>query len=39
VNLARLIIGTKVLLASGDQAEIVAKNTEAESVCVRYLDA
>jgi hypothetical protein len=39
VNLAHLIIGTKVLLASGDQAEIVAINTTAESVCVRYLDA
>jgi hypothetical protein len=39
VNLAHLTVGTKVLLASGDQAEVVAINIEAESVCVRYLDA
>ena len=39
MNLAHLTIGSKVLLASGDQAVIVAINTEAESVCVRYLDA
>ena len=39
VNLAQLTVGTKVLLASGDQAEVVAMNTEAETVCVRYLDA
>jgi hypothetical protein len=39
VNLAHLTVGTKVLLASGDQAEVMAINTEAESVRVRYLDA
>ena len=39
MNLTHLTIGTKVLLASGDQAEVVAINTEVESVCVRYLDA
>jgi hypothetical protein len=39
VNLAQLTIGTKVLLASGDQAEVVAMHAEAVSVCVRYLDA
>jgi hypothetical protein len=39
VNLARLTIGNKVLLASGDQAEVVVIDTEAESVRVRYLDA
>jgi hypothetical protein len=39
VNLTQLIIGTKILLASGDRAEVVALNTEAETVCVRYLDA
>ena len=39
MNLAQLTIRTKVLLASGDQAEVVAINAEAESVCVRYLDA
>ena len=39
VNLAPLTVGTKVLLASGDQAQVVAMNTEAETVCVRYLDA
>jgi hypothetical protein len=39
VNLAQLSIGTKVLLASGDRAEVVSLNAEAETVCVRYLDA
>jgi hypothetical protein len=39
VNLAQLSIGTKVLLASGDRAEVVRLDTEAETVCVRYLDA
>jgi hypothetical protein len=39
VNLAQLSIGTKVLLASGDRAEVVALNAEAETVGVRYLDA
>ncbi len=39
MNLAHLSVGTKVLLASGDQAEVVAMNAEAESVRVRYLDA
>ena len=39
MNLAQLTIGTKVLLASGDRAEIVAMRADAESACVRYLDA
>jgi hypothetical protein len=39
MNLAQLTIGTKVLLASGDRAEVVAVHADAESVCVRYLDA
>jgi hypothetical protein len=39
MNLAQLTVGTKVLLASGDQAKVVAMNAEAESVLVRYLDA
>ncbi len=39
MNPAQLTIGTKVLLASGDRAEVVALNTEAEAVYVRYLDA
>ena len=39
VNLAQLSIGIKVLLASGDRAEVVSLNAEAETVCVRYLDA
>ena len=39
MNLAQLTIGTKVLLASGDQAEVVAIRAEDESVCIRYLDA
>jgi len=36
---AQLSVGTKVLLASGDRAEVVAINADAESVRVRYLDA
>jgi hypothetical protein len=39
MNLTQLAVGTKVLLASGDRAEVVALNPEAEAVCVRYLDA
>jgi hypothetical protein len=39
VNLAQLSVGTKVLLASGDRAEVVTLNAAAEAVCVRYLDA
>ena len=39
MNLAQLAVGTKVLLASGDQAEVVAVNADAESVLARYLDA
>ena len=39
MNLARLTIATKVLLASGDQAEVVAIDAQAESVRVRYIDA
>ena len=39
VNLVQLSVGTKVLLASGDRAEVVSLNAEAETVCVRYLDA
>jgi hypothetical protein len=39
VNLAQLIVGTKVLLASGDRAEVLVINAEAESVLIRYLDA
>ena len=39
MNLAQLAIGTKVLLASGDRAEVVALNAAEESVHIRYLDA
>jgi hypothetical protein len=39
MNLTQLAVGTKVLLASGDRAEVVALNAEAESVRIRYLDA
>lgn len=39
MNLAQLTVGTKVLLASGDRAEVVAMNADAESALVRYLDA
>lgn len=39
MNLAQLTVGTKVLLASGDRAEVMTINADAESVQVRYLDA
>ena len=39
MNLVQLTIGTKVLLASGDRAEVVGLNTDEETVRVRYLDA
>ncbi len=39
MNLAQLTIATKVLLASGDRAEVVAMNADEESVRIRYLDA
>jgi hypothetical protein len=39
MNLAQLTVGTKVLVASGDRAEVVAINADDESVRVRYLDA
>ena len=39
MNLAQLARGTKVLLASGDRAEVVALNAAEESVRIRYLDA
>ena len=39
MNLAQLIVGTKVLLASGDRAEVLDINAAAESVLIRYLDA
>ena len=39
MNLAHLTVGTKVLLASGDRAEVVAMHADAEAVLVRYRDA
>jgi hypothetical protein len=39
MNLTQLSVGIKVLLASGDRAEVVAINADAESIRVRYLDA
>jgi hypothetical protein len=39
MHLAQLSVGTKVLLASGDRAEVVAINADAQSVLARYLDA
>ena len=39
MNVARLSAKANVLLASGDQAEIVAINHEKEFVRVRYIDA
>ena len=39
MNLARLTIGNKVLLASGDQAEVMAIDADVATVRIRYLDA
>lgn len=39
MNPTQLTIRTKVLLATGDRAEVVAINAAEESVRVRYLDA
>jgi hypothetical protein len=39
VNPTQLTVGTRVLLASGDRAEVLAIDAEAGSVLVRYLDA
>lgn len=39
MNLAHLILRSRVLLATGDLAEVVTINAEAKSVRVRYLDA
>jgi hypothetical protein len=39
MNLTQLAVRTKVLLASGDRAEVVAINRDAHSVRIRYLDA
>jgi hypothetical protein len=39
VNIAELTIRTKVFLATGDLAEVIAINDEAQTVRVRYLDA
>ena len=39
MNIAQLAVQTQVLLATGDRAEVVAINTEKETVQIRYLDA
>jgi hypothetical protein len=39
MNLAQLTVQTKVLLATGDRAEVVAIDAAQEAVQVRYLDA
>jgi hypothetical protein len=39
VNPAQLTLGTKVLLASGDRAEVLAVDGDAALVRIRYLDA
>ncbi len=39
MNLSQLTVQAKVLLATGDRAEVVALDAETESVRVRYLDA
>jgi hypothetical protein len=39
MNLVQLTVQTKVLLSTGDRAEIVALDAEKEAVQVRYLDA
>ena len=39
MNIAQLTLQMQVLLATGDRAEVIAINAEAETVRVRYLDA
>jgi hypothetical protein len=39
MNVAQLAVQMQVLLTTGDRAEVVAINTEEETVRVRYLDA
>lgn len=39
MNPTQLTAGTRLLLASGDRAEVLAIDAEAGSVLVRYLDA
>jgi hypothetical protein len=39
MNMAQLTVQTKVLLSTGDRAEIVALDAEKEAVQIRYLDA
>ena len=39
MNIAQLTLQMQVLLATGDRAEVIAINAEAEAVRVRYLDA
>jgi hypothetical protein len=39
MNIAELSVRARVLLATGDRAEVLAVNDQAETVRIRYLDA
>jgi hypothetical protein len=39
MNIAELRVRARVLLATGDRAEVLAVNDQAETVRIRYLDA
>jgi hypothetical protein len=39
MNVAELSVRARVLLATGDRAEVLAVNDQAETVRIRYLDA
>ena len=39
MNIAELAARARVLLATGDRAEVLTVDDQAETVCIRYLDA
>ena len=39
MNIAELAVRARVLLATGDRAEVLTVDDQAETVCIRYLDA
>jgi hypothetical protein len=39
MNVAELAVRARVLLATGDRAEVLGVNDQAETVRIRYLDA
>jgi hypothetical protein len=39
MNIAELAVRARVLLATGNRAEVLTVDDQAETVCIRYLDA